>query len=225
MTVKNMEACSWGMWKAENLSICWLICQRLSRNNSYLLIIIFWQLSDDIILLKNIRNLTNVPILVLKEKYDGSEKISLIEAGADEYLSWPENPWEAVASCRALIRRYTVLNRQDTRPVNMMLQEDVIIDGDYRSVFIRGKSLQLTRREFDLFCLLASYPERVFTYERLLEADQVFAVPEESLEEQAVRGITYRKDNTLETAIAEYNALLKTILKPEQLAVLDQYAN
>lgn len=42
------------------------------------------------------------------EKYDGAEKIAIIEAGAGEYLPWPGTSWEALASCRALIRRYTV---------------------------------------------------------------------------------------------------------------------
>ena len=43
----------------------------------------------------------------MRHQYDGVEKIAAIEAGADEYIQWPDTVPEGVASCRALIRRYT----------------------------------------------------------------------------------------------------------------------
>lgn len=139
----------------------------LAMKNSYLLIIVFLQASDEIPFLANIRSLTDAPIIVVGKIYNGLEKIAVIGAGADEYLPWPEDPREAVASCRALIRRYTVLNRQETRSTNTILRENIFIDGDCRKVFVQEEEIRLTRREFDLFCLLASYPRRVFTYEQL----------------------------------------------------------
>lgn len=126
--------------------------------------------------LKDIRSLTNIPVIVLVDKYDGNEKIAVIEAGTGEYLPWSETSWEVLASYCALIWRYTVYDRRKARTEVVTLLEDVWIDGDLRNVFICGKELQMLRYEFDLFCLLVSYLERTFTYERFF--NQVWGIDE-----------------------------------------------
>jgi len=105
----------------------------------------------------------------LNEKYIGTEKIAAIEAGADEYIQWPETMQEFVSSCYALIRRFTVLNKQYDRLEDIVLQGGVLIYGDYRKVFVRGMEVLLAGREFEFFKLLAAYPGRVFTYGQLFE--------------------------------------------------------
>lgn len=128
--------------------------RKLAGENTYLLIVFFMRETNDILTVKNIRDLTDIPILVLVEEYKGRDKIDILEAGADEYISYPETIWEAIASCRALIRRYTMLNRQRERPMNLTIQGEVFIHGDCRKVFISGKELRLTSREYDLFRII-----------------------------------------------------------------------
>lgn len=138
----------------------------LSKNNRFLLVIIFSDGPDYLNPLKTIRSLTKAPILLLRHRYDGAEKVAAIAAGADEYIQWPDTIQEGVASCQALIRRYTELNRRVEKQ-NFLLCNSVFISLDYRKVFINSNEIELPRREFDLFYILSSAPDRVFTYEQL----------------------------------------------------------
>ena len=60
--------------------------KRLTEENTYVSIIFFTHGSDDAFAVRSIRNLTDIPILVLAEEYKGVEKIDILEAGADEYI-------------------------------------------------------------------------------------------------------------------------------------------
>lgn len=141
----------------------------LAQQNDYLLVAIFSDTSDYLPSLKLLRSLTQAPIIVMKHQYDGAEKIAAIEAGADEYIQWPDTISEGVASCRALIRRYTELNRQKQSHLKILSRGSIFISVDYHKVFINAQEMEFPRREFDLFYLLASNPTRVFTQEQLYE--------------------------------------------------------
>lgn len=141
----------------------------LAQQNDYLLVAIFSDTSDYLPSLKLLRSLTQAPIIVMKHQYDGAEKIAAIEAGADEYIQWPDTILEGVASCRALIRRYTELNRQKQSHLKILSRGSIFISVDYHKVFINAQEMEFPRREFDLFYLLASNPTRVFTQEQLYE--------------------------------------------------------
>ena len=82
--------------------------KELVEENSYLLVVLSVSCSVDLRQLKVIRRLTQAPVLVMSEKYDGVEKIAAIEAGADEYIQRPKNIRESLASCYALIRRFKI---------------------------------------------------------------------------------------------------------------------
>lgn len=143
----------------------------IQQKNDYVLIILFSFHTDNLASLKLLRFLTHIPILVMKEKYNAIEKISMIEAGADEYIQLPESVQESIASCHALIRRFTVLNlgntdSKDSQRRNLLVG-NVLISLDYRKVFIHARELTFPRREFDLFYLLVSNPDKVFTHEQL----------------------------------------------------------
>lgn len=141
----------------------------LAKWNEYLLVALFSDTPDFLASLKILRSLTKVPILVMRHQYDGVEKIAAIEAGADEYIQWPDTVPEGVASCRALIRRYTELNQLENRPLNILSRGGIFISVDYHKVFTNTQKVAFPRREFDLFYLLASNPGRVYTLEQLYE--------------------------------------------------------
>lgn len=166
------------------------ISTELTEKNNFLLIVIFWRISDDVQLVKDIRCITNIPIIVMAEKYSGTEKIALLEAGSDEYIQLPETIAEAVASCRALIRRYTMLNQRDNKEVQIAFQGNLVINEDQRRVFVDGKELRLIGQEFDILCVLVSYPERVFTYEQLSDvAWEIGHTPTENSIHSCIRRI------------------------------------
>lgn len=141
----------------------------LANQNNFLLVILFSDGPDFLNPVKILRSLTKAPILVMRHRYEGTEKVAAIEAGADEYIQWPDTIPEGVASCRALIRRYTELNRQEQRQLNILSRGSIFISVNYHKVFINAQEVELPRREFALFYLLASNPGRVFTQEQLYE--------------------------------------------------------
>ena len=140
----------------------------LSGNTDYLLVIIFSDGQEYLLSLKIIRGLTKAPVLVVNRQYDSTEKTAAIKAGADEYIKWSDSYLEeTVASGLALIRRYTELNQVKRPPSSIISRGDLFINVDYHEVIINSQEMEFPRYEFNLLCLLASSPGRVFTNEQL----------------------------------------------------------
>ena len=116
---------------------------------------------------RTVRRVSNVPILVIRNRYDGMEKIAVLESGADEYIQCPARPEEGMASVHALIRRYTEWNPYYSYVGCEPSEEGLCIIPEYRKVFVNRRELFFPGREFDLLHTLVSRPGRVFTYEQL----------------------------------------------------------
>lgn len=142
------------------------IIHKLSERN-YIMIIIFSDKSSFLEDLESIRKYTEIPVLVIKKQYNGLEKIASIDAGADEYIQMPETISEIMASCHALIRRYTELNQIKQQSSSIISRGNMFINVDYHEVIINSQETEFPRYEFNLLCLLASSPGRVFTNEQL----------------------------------------------------------
>lgn len=141
---------------------------KLLVNTDFLLIVI---VADNIVEylphLKLMRDMKPIPILVISSKYNASEKVEAIQLGADEYIAYPSTDEEVVASGKALIRRYTVLNHQAEKPLTIITYHDIFMCVEYRKLFLKGKEIELTRKEFDLLHLLLSSIGRVYTHEQI----------------------------------------------------------
>jgi len=141
---------------------------KLLVNTDFLLIVI---VADNIVEylphLKLMRDMKPIPILVISSKYNASEKLEAIQLGADEYIAYPSTDEEVVASGKALIRRYTVLNHQAEKPLTIITYHDIFMCVEYRKLFLKGKEIELTRKEFDLLHLLLSSIGRVYTHEQI----------------------------------------------------------
>jgi DNA-binding response OmpR family regulator len=95
------------------------------------------------------------------------KKLEAIQLGADEYIAYPPTVEEVVASGKALIRRYTVLNHQGEKPLTIITYHDLFMCVEYRKLFLKGKEIELTREEFDFLHLLLSSIGRVYTHEQI----------------------------------------------------------
>ena len=141
---------------------------KLLANTDFLLIVI---VADNIVEylphVKLMRDMKPIPILVISSKYNASEKLEAIQLGADEYIAYPSTDEEVVASGKALIRRYTVLNHQTEKPLTIITYHDIFMCVEYRKLFLEGKEIELTRKEFDLLHLLLSSIGRVYTHEQI----------------------------------------------------------
>jgi DNA-binding response OmpR family regulator len=118
---------------------------------------------DGFSVLAEIRKISAVPVLMLTAKNDEADKIKGLRTGADDYLTKPFSMEELMARVWSLIRRYTKLNKAGFELPQSMSFREMIIDGEKRSVAVRGNQVELTGKEFDLLSFLASNKGRVFT--------------------------------------------------------------
>lgn len=107
------------------------------------------------------------PILMLTAKTDESDKVNGLELGADDYLTKPFGMREFIARIKALLRRGEALSgKADKRA--LLQFKDLMIDRNKLEVTLRNKRIDLTPKEFELLCKLASQPGVSFDRKQLL---------------------------------------------------------
>jgi two-component system, OmpR family, KDP operon response regulator KdpE len=117
---------------------------------------------------REIRSWSTVPIIVLSARFADEEKIALLDAGADDYLTKPFNPQELVARVRAQLRRARALSTTSAPgPIGF---GDVMVDLAARNVTRDGMSIHLTKTEWDLLRVLIANGDRTMTHGQLFRA-------------------------------------------------------
>ena len=106
----------------------------------------------------------NLPVLVLTARDGVADRVRLLDAGADDYLTKPFEPAELISRCRALLRRST----GHASPV-LMIGDDVEIDLARRAVHRAGIQAPVTPREFRVLEYLALHRGRVVSRQELLD--------------------------------------------------------
>lgn len=119
---------------------------------------------------------SNVPILMLSAKAEGSDRVLGLEAGADDYLVKPFYQQELLARVKALLRRYDALGSiRETPSQDQIRVGDVILNLAAKQLIVRGEAVRLTATEFRILQMLMSNPGRVYSaeeiYERVWESD------------------------------------------------------
>jgi two-component system KDP operon response regulator KdpE len=117
-------------------------------------------------LIEDVRTWSDVPILVLTARFHEAEKISALDAGADDYLTKPFSVGEIFARVRALLRRKTRLGDEATPVMKFGSCE---VDFSTRTVIRDGAEVHLTPIEYRLLCALLSHPGKVLTQRSILE--------------------------------------------------------
>ena len=117
---------------------------------------------------QQIREFSNVPIIMLTAKDNDMDKIMGLEYGADDYITKPFNILEVKARIKAIMRRTSSRDREASGP-KTVVNGDLKLDCDSRRVYIAGREVNLTAREFDLLELLALDPNKVYSRENLLK--------------------------------------------------------
>lgn len=118
--------------------------------------------------LERIRDMSNVPILMLTAKDDSTSKVKGLRAGADDYLTKPFDMDELIARIVSLIRRYTRFNQQDG--ISQQLEFDGLkIDIENRSVTTENGTFELPPKEFDLLLYCAKNQGKILTKQQIYE--------------------------------------------------------
>lgn len=123
---------------------------------------------DGYVVCQQIRETSQVPIIMLTAKGDDMDKILGLEYGADDYITKPFNILEVKARIKAIIRR-TQRPEKKEEPVSNIVIGSLKLERDSRRVFIGNREVNLTAKEFDLLDLLASHPNKVYGREQLLK--------------------------------------------------------
>lgn len=120
---------------------------------------------DGFLLCKQIREQSDVPVIVVSAKASDYDKVYSLEIGADDYVTKPFSPLELVARVKAQIRRYQ--KKVFPKVSDCMVFQDVEIDRRGRRVMVGDELIGMTAKEYELFVYLAENPGHVFTKEDL----------------------------------------------------------
>lgn len=152
--------------------------------------------SGDIVL-SDIRRHSTVPVIILSAKETTQNKIDLLRLGADDYITKPFDMEEVLARMESNLRRTQIQNGSQS----FFQHKDLILDFEKNTVFLQGKELFLTAKEYAILELLMKYPDKVFSKANLF---------------QSIWGTEYiSEDNTLNVHISNLRNKLKNINQEE----------
>lgn len=117
---------------------------------------------------QQIREFSNVPVVMLTAKGEDMDKILGLEYGADDYITKPFNILEVKARIKAIIRRTT--SREKEEEAGSIIEgKDIRLDCEGRRVYIEGREINLTAKESEVLELLMRNPNKVYGRENLLK--------------------------------------------------------
>jgi two-component system, OmpR family, KDP operon response regulator KdpE len=122
---------------------------------------------DGIELTREIRERSDVPIIVLSVRSNDLSKVAALDEGADDYITKPFSIQELLARVRVQVRRKTAVEEVQNSVIDL---GDFHIDVERHHVTVRGVEVHLTPKEFDLLLYLARNADRVMTHKTLLRA-------------------------------------------------------
>lgn len=117
---------------------------------------------------RQIRQNSKVPIIMITARTDAIDRIQGLDIGADDYVVKPFSPGEVMARARAVTRRLSI--GQSGKELQRICVDNLQIEMDNNRVLIDGQQISVSRKELDLLWTMASYPNKVFTRENLLNA-------------------------------------------------------
>jgi two-component system, OmpR family, KDP operon response regulator KdpE len=118
-------------------------------------------------LCREIRSVSQIPIIVLSVRNQDLMKVEALDAGADDYVTKPFSIQELQARVRAQLRRNATSNNDTPQIIEA---GDFLIDLPQHRVVVRGQNVHLTPKQFDLLVFLARHPGQVLTHRALLHA-------------------------------------------------------
>ncbi|WP_080874338.1 response regulator transcription factor [Oceanobacillus timonensis] len=143
----------------------------LQNNYSAIILDIMMPEMDGIEVCEELKKEKDTPVIMLTARGEESNRVQGFEVGADDYIVKPFSPREAVLRVKAILRRVSNLNYQesDTTAKNLLVFPHLTIDHDGHRVTADNQEVSLTPKEYELLCFLASAPDKVFNREQLLK--------------------------------------------------------
>ncbi len=126
---------------------------------------------DGMEILRRVREVSNVPIIMLTAKGEDMDKILGLEYGADDYVVKPFNIVEVKARMKAILRRVVRMpsEKEDASAKDVVESGDLTLDLESHRLLIHGKERSLTSKEFDMLALLVTNAGKVYSRDMLLK--------------------------------------------------------
>ena len=142
----------------------------MARNGQYDIILLDVMLPrlTGLEVLQQIREFSQVPVIMLTAKGEDMDKIMGLDYGADDYITKPFNVLEVKARIKAILRR-TSFRKKQSEDQSVISSGDLTMDRENRRVTVSGREINLTSKEFELLELLATNPGNVYGRTKLLE--------------------------------------------------------
>ena len=121
---------------------------------------------DGIATMTKLREVSNVPVILLTAKSEDTDKILGLNVGADDYVTKPFNPVEVLARVKSQLRRYLQLGGGVVKPT-LLQAGGIALDDRTKSVTLDGEPVSLTPREYEILRLLLQHPGTVFSPKRI----------------------------------------------------------
>lgn len=118
-------------------------------------------------LCRQLRKISQVPIIVLSVRGDEHSKVEALDSGADDFVTKPFASGELLARIRAALRRSPPIGNETQ---TLIEEGDFRIDLDAHSASVAGKDVRLTPKEFDVLVYMAQHPNKVLTHRAILNA-------------------------------------------------------
>jgi len=131
-----------------------------------ILLDIMMPVMDGISAMIKIREMSNVPIILLTAKSEDTDKILGLNTGADDYITKPFNPVEVTARVRSQLRRYMQLGSMEKRP-DVLVNGGIVMDTAAHTVSVDGDEVRLTATEYKILELLMKNPGRVMSIDEI----------------------------------------------------------
>lgn len=123
---------------------------------------------DGIEIIKNVREISKIPIIVVSARQEEEEKIQALDLGADDYVTKPFYTVELQARVKSQLRRYMKLGGGTVRPDTIVIG-GIELNDVTKEVTLDGDKVQLTRTEYDILKLLMRHPGQVFSPNEIYE--------------------------------------------------------
>lgn len=140
----------------------------MAQNNEYSIILLDVMLPKmtGLEVCQQIRENSNVPIIMLTAKSDDMDKIMGLEYGADDYITKPFNVLEVKARMKAIMRRTSSV--KNTADAKVITSGDIRLEENGKRLYILGKEINITGKEYDVLKLLVTNPNRIYGRDELL---------------------------------------------------------
>ena len=141
----------------------------VEQNEVHLVLMdIMMPVMDGIQAMVKIREISNVPVILLTAKSEDTDKILGLTVGADDYVTKPFNPVELQARVKSQLRRYMQLG-SGSKNIGKSRMGGIELDDKAKEVTLDGEKVNLTRTEYDILKLLMEHPGEVFSPNQIYE--------------------------------------------------------